>query len=264
MADERTHGRRRLWWAVLAGGYALLVAAVVLALATRTPADFTENPSADGPAVNALAALDDGTAATAAPQGATDPDELAGRVGLNRAVAPASTRTVPLVPEEARRPATAPERTATTAPVGLEIPAVDITVDVVPVGVDVDGQMEIPASGFDVGWYRYGAAPGEGEGSAVLASHVDTLAAGKGVLARLTDLRAGDLVSVTLEDGSAVDYQVTGRRTVPKAELDVGMLFDRSGPAQLRLVTCGGPWQPERSGYRDNVIVTAAPVPAAS
>ncbi|WP_131103222.1 class F sortase [Ornithinimicrobium sufpigmenti] len=264
--DGRTPVRRRVWWAVLAGGCALLVAAAVLALTARVPADFSASAAvADGAAVTTSAPLGDGTARPAESGDGTGRDSTGGEEpeqGL--AATSEGTRTVPLVPAEARRPATPPELPAPSPPVGLQIPAVDIAVDVVPVGVDDDGQMEIPESGFDVGWYRYGAAPGQDEGSAVLASHVDTLAEGKGVLARLTDLRAGDLVSVTLEDGSVLDYRVTGRRTVPKAELDVGTLFDRSGPEQLRLVTCGGPWQPQRSSYRDNVIVTAEPVPAES
>lgn len=268
MDDQRTPGPRRRWWAVLVGGCALLLAAAALAFTTRTPADFSSGVAGSdgvaGPAATSAPSSDDAMARTAVPEGDTARDEPGEPAEPDRAATPGRSRTVPLVPAEARRPATAPEQAPPASPVGLQIPAVDIAADVVPVGVEDDGQMEIPQSGSDVGWYRYGAAPGQGEGSTVLASHVDTLAEGRGVLARLTDLRAGDLVSVTLEDGSEVDYQVTGRRTVPKAELDVGTLFDRSGPEQLRLVTCGGPWQPERSSYRDNVIVTAEPVPAPS
>lgn len=247
---------RGLWWTVLLGGVALLVTALVLVISSRTAADFGETATAEP----------DGVASTAA---AAPPDSSAEAPPETSAKAPTdagagTSRSVPLISAEDRRPATAPEQRPASAPVGLRIPDVDVDVDVVPVGVQEDGQMEIPASGYDVGWYRYGAAPGQEQGSTVLASHVDTLAEGKGVLARLTDLRAGDLVSVTLEDGRVVDYQVTGRRTEPKAELDTGALFDRSGPEQLQLVTCGGPWQPERSSYRDNVIVTAEPVTVSS
>lgn len=223
---------------VLVAGAALLLTAIVLALTARVPADF-------GPT---------GTRADVSAAIATT------RVTAGVEVDPPGHRTVPLVPAEARRPAAVVQPLAAAPPVGLQIPAVDIEVDVVAVGVDDDGQMEIPVSGQEVGWYRYGAAPGEGQGSAVLASHVDTLAEGRGVLARLTELDAGDLVSVTLADGSVLDYRVTGRRTVAKTDLDTGLLFDRSGPEQLQLVTCGGPWQPERSSYRDNVIVAAEPV----
>lgn len=252
MNTDATSARRPLWWAVLIGGFVLLAASVGLALSAQGGPDFGESslqtPDPAGSAVAGSAPLpaEDTTGPTAPPEPA------------------AVQRTVPLVPTEARRPAVAPDASEAAFPVALRISAVDIAVDVVPVGVDQEGQMEIPDSGFDVGWYRYGAVPGQEEGSAVLASHVDTLAEGKGVLARLPDLRAGDVVAVTLDDGTVVDYQVTGRRTVPKAELDAQALFDRSGPARLQLVTCGGPWQPERSSYRDNVIVTAEPVSASS
>lgn len=243
----------RLWWAVLLGGLALLLTALVVAMLSRTPADFGA----------AASSATERVVATAGPTGPDEPPAPAPE-GPAAPTATGTTGPVPLVPAEARRPAALPERPRASAPVGLQLPDVDVDVDVVPVGVREDGQMEIPESGFDVGWYRYGAAPGQGEGSTVLASHVDTLAEGRGVLARLTELRRGDVVSVALADGTAVDYRVTGRRTVPKAGLDTQALFDRSGPERLQLVTCGGPWQPERSSYRDNVIVTAEPVSASS
>lgn len=245
------------WWAVLLGGVALLVTALVLALTSGVPDDFGDRTAGAPP----------DPVVTPAPTTEAAPveDTPAALTTGTSAGSPSRTQApVAPVPAEGRRPATAEQLTEQVPPVALRIPAVDVAVDVVPVGVRDDGQMEIPESGFDVGWYRYGAAPGGGLGSAVLASHVDTLAEGKGVLARLTDLRAGDLVTVTLEDGSSVDYEVTSRRTVPKADLDTGSLFDRSGPEVLQLVTCGGPWQADRSSYRDNVIVTAEPVAASS
>lgn len=261
MSDHsaRPRPRRGPWWAMLLGGTALLVTALVLGLGQRTPEDFGE-PARTGAAPAAAPAADAGPTGTTATGRATG----AGPTGADGRTSATPARSVPLVAAEDRRPATAPEPQQVQVPVGLRIPDVDVDVDVVPVGVREDGQMEIPESGQDVGWYRYGAGPAGDEGSVVLASHVDTLAEGEGVLARLTELRAGDLVSVTLEDGRVVDYRVTGRRTVPKAELDTAALFDRSGPERLQLVTCGGPWQPEQSSYRDNVIVTAEPVTASS
>ena len=257
MNTKATSARRPLWWAVLIGGFVLLVASVGLALSAQGGPDFGESSLQTPEPVETAVAGPAPVPAENTAGPTTEPEPAPPEPT-------AAQRTVPLVPTEARRPAVASDTSDTAVPVALRIPSVDIVVDVVPVGVDQDGQMEIPDSGFDVGWYRYGAVPGQDEGSAVLASHVDTLAEGKGVLARLPDLRAGDVVSVTLDDGTVVDYEVTGRRTVPKAELDAQALFDRSGPARLQLVTCGGPWQPERSSYRDNVIVTAEPVSASS
>jgi hypothetical protein len=37
-------------------------------------------------------------------------------------------------------------------------------------------------------------------------------------------------------------------------------LFGRTGPELLRLITCGGAYDPE-TGYEQNLVVTAVPVP---
>ena len=48
---------------------------------------------------------------------------------------------------------------AVVPPVGLRIPSLGIDAPVRAVGVDADGEMEVPAA-TDVGWYRFGPAPG--------------------------------------------------------------------------------------------------------
>lgn len=147
----------------------------------------------------------------------------------------------------------------TPRPTRVTIPALQIQVEVDPVGVRADGQMEIPDRGDRVGWYRFGAHPGADRGSAVLASHVNTSEDGPGVLAEIGDLAVGYEVVVDTTAGE-VRYAVTARRTVAKSELDTRALFDRDGTARLVLVTCGGPWVPQDGAYRDNVLVEATPL----
>lgn len=214
--------RRLLWWVVLVAGAALVVVTVALARGDR-PADDFGSSTAERPAREA-------------------------------------TRTTSPTPTVGTRPATLPTAEPVVPPVVLAVPALGLEVPVRPVGVDDEGLMEIPASGRQVGWYRFGSAPGAEAGHSVLASHVNTAAEGEGVLAGLGALGPGDTVAVTLEDGTTVDYAVTDRRTVRKLDLDEDTLFDRSGPHRLALVTCGGPWIEKRSRYRDNVIVLAEPV----
>lgn len=155
-------------------------------------------------------------------------------------------------------PATPTEPSAPAVPVRLGIPGIDVEADVVPVGVAADGQMEIPSDGDDIGWYRFGPDPTGDVGSTVLASHVAT-PDGWGVLSRLGDLRAGDEIVLSTDEGER-RYVVQSRRTVPKTELDTAELFSRDGPARLMVVTCGGPWLPETGAHRDNIIVQAVPV----
>jgi hypothetical protein len=156
----------------------------------------------------------------------------------------------------ARLDAAAPA--AVVPPTGIRIPSLDVDATVVPVGVEADGQMEVPADVREVGWYRFGPVPGD-PGSAVLAGHVDSRAQGLGVFAALRDLAAGAEVEVVAADGTVTAWVVTARRTIAKPELPVDELFRRDGPPRLVLVTCGGEFDRGASSYRDNVVVTLEP-----
>lgn len=146
-------------------------------------------------------------------------------------------------------------------PVGVALPTLGVDVPVDPVGVEADGQMEIPPLAERAGWYRFGAAPGEGAGTAVVAAHVDSVAsAGLGPFAKLRDLAVGDPVDVTLADGRVARYAVAGITAVPKPEVTWDDVFTRDGGHRLVLVTCGGTFQRAAGSYTDNVIVTATPV----
>lgn len=146
-------------------------------------------------------------------------------------------------------------------PVSLAVPALGITVPVDPVGVQPDGQMEIPPLVERAGWYRFGSSPGDPDGTAVIAAHVDSVAsAGLGPFARLPDAEVGDVVEVTLADGSTRRYAVTAVDRLAKPEVAWSDVFVRDGLPRLVLVTCGGRFQRDVGHYSDNVLVTAEPV----
>ena len=46
---------------------------------------------------------------------------------------------------------------------------------------------------------------------------------------------------------------------ISKDDFSPDDVFDRSGPAVLRLITCGGAYDAEDGGYQDNLVVTATP-----
>lgn len=142
------------------------------------------------------------------------------------------------------------------APTGLVIGELAIDAPVVPVGVEPDGDMEVPPAD-QVGWYRFGPAPGD-EGSAVLAAHVD-LAGERGVFFDLRTLRPGTTVEVRSSDGSSRRFTVDAVTQVAKVDLATTGVFDRGGPPRLALITCGGAFDDEARSYRDNIVVTAVP-----
>jgi LPXTG-site transpeptidase (sortase) family protein len=175
---------------------------------------------------------------------------------------PSPAEAVPSVPV---RSADLADQTAEAVvpPVTVRIPAHDIEVPVDPVGVQADGQMEIPPLAERGGWYRFGAAPGQVTGTAVIAAHVDSVAsAGSGPFARLKDLAPGDAVEVTLADGRRQDYTVTTVSQVAKPDVPWRDIFVRDGAPRLVLITCGGVFHRAVGHYADNVIVTADPVGA--
>jgi sortase (surface protein transpeptidase) len=145
--------------------------------------------------------------------------------------------------------------------VGLSLPALEVSAPVLPVGT-TGGTLQIPADPDEIGWWRGSVAAGSASGSTVLAGHVDTAEQGPGALYRLTDLNAGDPVTVTLADGREVPYRVEARRTYVKGEGLPEALFHTDGPAQLVLITCGGPFDERTLSYEDNVVVLAVPAAA--
>lgn len=142
----------------------------------------------------------------------------------------------------------------------LVVGSVDIAMPVLATGVTADGQMELPADPSQVGWYRFGALPGNPEGSAVLGGHVDSVRYGTGPLARLAQVREGARVTVTSGAGQRLGYRVISVERISKAALPVDRLFDPTGPHRLVIVTCGGRYLPAAGGYEDNIVVIAEPL----
>ena len=142
------------------------------------------------------------------------------------------------------------------APTSLTIDALAVAgAPVVPVGVEADGEMEIPGAA-EVGWYRFGARPGD-EGSAVLAAHI-AYDGVDGVFRHLDDLAGGEAVAVRLADGTERSFRVTEVVRYDKSELPDD-LWSRAGPPGLVLITCGGEFDAAADSYEDNVVAYATP-----
>src|SRR5207244_3571491 len=136
--------------------------------------------------------------------------------------------------------------------------AIGLVAPIVPVGADpVTGIVRVPDSVHRVGWYRFGPTPGE-PGSAVLVGHVDSVWQGAGALFRLRELQSGSVIKIRYADGSLRSFVMAGLRTYQKGALPA-RVFARTGPRQLVLVTCGGPFDRVTRSYEDNVVVFAVP-----
>ena len=142
------------------------------------------------------------------------------------------------------------------SPVRVRIPSQDIDAQVVPVGITPTGEMEAPSGYDEVGWYRYGARPGE-TGRAVLAGHLDSRD-GPAVFFQLGSLQPGDTVEVQFGDGAGT--RVFTVRELAQYPADGAPLNDIFGPVdrpELVLITCAGEFEGPESGYSERVIVYA-------
>ncbi|CAL9506110.1 class F sortase [Streptomyces sp. enrichment culture] len=151
---------------------------------------------------------------------------------------------------------------ARSAPVRLRIPAAGVDTPVMELGLEPDGEVEVPPLTADdrAGWYRHSPTPGQ-IGPSVLLGHVTVGRHGDGVFRHLGRLERGDRIEVTLRSGATAAFEVGEVRSVPKADFPADDVYGDVGRPELRLITCGGP----RTGdeYRDNVIVFAGPAPTA-
>lgn len=174
--------------------------------------------------------------------------------------APATT-TVPLSPLAALLgpggSAVPPAIEPRLQPTALAIADLDLSGPVRSVGIRTDGALEVPGA-REIGWYRYGAAPGY-EGATVLAAHVSWNRT-SGPFAQLGRVEPGEQVEVTLDDGSVRRYEVTERAVYGKLELPRERLWRTTGDETLVLITCGGDYNPEIRRYRENIVVYAVPV----
>ncbi len=139
----------------------------------------------------------------------------------------------------------------------VRLPAVDVRSPLVDLDVGPDGALQVPADPAVAGWFVRGAAPGE-PGPTVIAGHVDSRS-GPGVFFRLDELVAGDRVEVARSDGRVVAYRVVTVETHAKDAFPTARVYGPTPGPELRLVTCGGEFDPRSRHYRDNVVVTAIP-----
>jgi sortase (surface protein transpeptidase) len=142
-------------------------------------------------------------------------------------------------------------------PTRIVIDSIGVDHPVRPVGIEPDGQLEIPDE-TEVGWYRLNSAPGE-RGAAVFAGHVSWNGS-DGPFVGLALLEPGSTVRLELADGSSRTYAVVERAQDPKQGLPADRIWTRTGPETLVLITCGGEFNWDTHRYYDNVVVYARPV----
>lgn len=144
-------------------------------------------------------------------------------------------------------------------PVTLGIPRLGLTSRLVGLRKNRDNTLQVPADPQRAGWYTEGAAPGD-PGPAVIVGHVDSYR-GPGVFARLGTLRPGDRIQIRRADGTLVTFAVQAVRSFAKRRFPTALVYAGDGRPSLRLITCGGGFDPRSRHYLSNTVVFASLLP---
>jgi LPXTG-site transpeptidase (sortase) family protein len=145
-------------------------------------------------------------------------------------------------------------------PVSLTIPLIGVQTRLMYLGLNSDGQLQVPPLSMVsvAGWYTGSPRPGA-IGSAIIVGHIDNYKE-SGVFFRLKTLRRGDRIYVRRADGTLVEFRVTSVQTYLKDHFPTEDVFGPVPDAELRLITCGGAWDPAIHSYLSNIVVYAAEV----
>lgn len=173
----------------------------------------------------------------------------AGAVSGPWSVLPAAAAVAPAAPAPVAAPV------AAAGPVRLSAAGLwDGVVEAQPLGLDGSGALSVPATAGGLGWWADGPRPGS-DGAAVVVGHVD-LGGRPGVFGRLAQARPGTVVSV-MAGSEVVRYRVVSVQRYAKTAFPTDVVYRPTGAAELRLVTCGGRFDPRTGHYEDNVVVQA-------
>jgi sortase (surface protein transpeptidase) len=144
-------------------------------------------------------------------------------------------------------------------PVSISIPKIEVDSPVLALGKAPDGSLAVPQPGPDLdkaAWYENSPTPGQ-PGPAIIEGHVAT-EQGPSVFFDLGDLRRGDRVEVTREDGRVVTFTVRRLETFPKDRFPTQRVYGGGdlGTPTLRLITCSN-FDQAVGNHTDNLIAFA-------
>jgi sortase (surface protein transpeptidase) len=139
------------------------------------------------------------------------------------------------------------------APAELTIPAIGVRTSLIRLGLTKTGALQVPPTTAIAGWYTGSPAPGA-VGSAVIAGHVDSYT-GPGVFYRLHELRPGDRIYVKQRGGTLAVFSVSSVNLYRKSQFPTAQIYGPTPTPELRLITCGGTFDPRLGSYLSNVVV---------
>lgn len=181
-----------------------------------------------------------------------------GTAPITPAAAPPTSRPAPIAAPAADDFRSVRTYAEVAVPTRVRIPAIGLaTPPLEELGRAPDRTIALPSRPERAGWFDGGPRPGA-PGPAVIIGHVDWDHS-PAVFFRLRDMAPGQLVHVDRADGSTATFRVTRVKQVAKSDFPTDEVYAPDLAPSLRLVTCGGEFDPGTGDYLDNVIVFATP-----
>jgi len=154
---------------------------------------------------------------------------------------------------------TTPLVLAASAPSAITIPSIGVQSTLVQLGLNPDKSIEVPPlddPDSKAGWYKYSPTPGQ-IGPTVILGHVDSAKYGPGVFFKLGALQPGATVEVTLTDRIVAVFTVDKVVAYPKSAFPSTAVYGTIDHPGLRLITCGGTFDPAAGSYESNIVAYA-------
>ena len=139
-------------------------------------------------------------------------------------------------------------------PVTLSIPTLNVNAPVERVGLDAQGNMDVPKDPFNTAWYEPGPRPGQ-RGNAVVAGHINYRGIGDVVFAQLATMQPGQQILVTGDNGVRHRFVVTSVEIFFTDQAPLERIFGASSTANLNLISCIGDFDPGSASYDRRVVV---------
>jgi hypothetical protein len=150
-------------------------------------------------------------------------------------------------------------RRLASAPVAIRIPAIRVRARVIALGLGRDGSISVPSlkTPFVTSWYDHGPTPGA-PGASVILGHVDAAGVGPAIFYYLGDVRPGNRIYVRLRNGRTAIFEAYSVAEYDKTRFPTAKVYGYTSWPTLRLVTCGGDFDPRTGHYLGNTVVFAS------
>ncbi|MBO1753849.1 class F sortase [Allobranchiibius sp. CTAmp26] len=164
-----------------------------------------------------------------------------------------STPSAPSASASTNAPAAAP----ISAPSSINIPSLKEGSSLLTLGATANREIVVPDDKHadQAGWFTGSPTPGA-VGPATIVGHV-TSSRGGAVFYHLAQIKNGAKVQVTLKSGKVLTYDVYRVASFPKDAFPTQAVYGNTSDPELRLITCGGSFDPATGHLRNNTVVYA-------